>query len=48
MKQLTLASAGFERYAKPTRRAGFLAEMETGGAVAGAVPADRAVLFRAG
>jgi len=28
MKQLTLATAGFERYAKPTRRAGFLAEME--------------------
>src|SRR6516164_1471289 len=28
MKQLTLATAGFERYAKTTRRAGFLAEME--------------------
>jgi IS5 family transposase len=28
MKQLTLATAGFDRYAKPTRRAGFLAEME--------------------
>jgi IS5 family transposase len=28
MKQLTLAMAGFERYAKTTRRAVFLAEME--------------------
>ena len=28
MKQLTLASVGFERYAKTTRRAAFLAEME--------------------
>jgi hypothetical protein len=28
MKQLTLATAGFERYAKRTRRATFLAEME--------------------
>jgi transposase, IS5 family len=28
MKQLTLAAAGFDRYAKTTRRAGFLAEME--------------------
>jgi IS5 family transposase len=28
MKQLTLATAGFERYAKTTRRAAFLAEME--------------------
>jgi IS5 family transposase len=28
MKQLTLASPGFERYAKTTRRAAFLAEME--------------------
>ena len=28
MKQLTLAVVGFERYAKTTRRAGFLAEME--------------------
>ena len=28
MKQLTLATAGFERYAKTTRRATFLAEME--------------------
>jgi len=28
MKQMTLATAGFERYAKPTRRATFLAEME--------------------
>jgi hypothetical protein len=27
MKQLTLAMAGFERYAKTTRRAVFLAEM---------------------
>ena len=27
-KQLTLATAGFERYAKTTRRAAFLAEME--------------------
>src|SRR5437762_2870598 len=27
MKQLTLAAVGFERYAKTTRRAGFLAEM---------------------
>ncbi len=28
MKQLTLAAVGFERYAKATRRAAFLAEME--------------------
>src|SRR5215468_9062330 len=28
MKQLTLATAVFDRYAKTTRRAGFLAEME--------------------
>ena len=28
MKQLTLATAGFDRYAKTTRRATFLAEME--------------------
>jgi IS5 family transposase len=28
MKQMTLATAGFERYAKSTRRATFLAEME--------------------
>src|SRR5437899_7987871 len=28
MKQLTLAEVGFERYAKTTRRAAFLAEME--------------------
>ena len=28
MKQLTLAALGFERYAKTTRRAAFLAEME--------------------
>jgi Transposase domain (DUF772) len=28
MKQLTLAAVGFERYAKTTRRAGFLAEVE--------------------
>jgi IS5 family transposase len=28
MKQLTLAAVGFERYAKTTRRAGILAEME--------------------
>src|SRR5215468_11076685 len=28
MKQLTLATVGFERYAKSTRRAAFLAEME--------------------
>ena len=28
MKQMTLATAGFDRYAKPTRRATFLAEME--------------------
>ena len=28
MKQMTLAAAGFERYAKTTRRAAFLAEME--------------------
>ena len=28
MKQLTLATAGFERYSKTTRRAVFLAEME--------------------
>ena len=30
MKQLTLAAVGFERYAKTTRRAAFLAEMERG------------------
>ncbi len=28
MRQITLATAGFERYAKPTRRAAFLAEMD--------------------
>ena len=28
MKQLTQATVGFERYAKTTRRAAFLAEME--------------------
>jgi transposase, IS5 family len=28
MRQLTLATAGFERYAKSTRRAAFLAEMD--------------------
>jgi IS5 family transposase len=28
MKQLTLAAVGFERYAKTTQRAAFLAEME--------------------
>jgi len=28
MKQMTLATAGFERFAKTTRRAVFLAEME--------------------
>ena len=28
MKQMTLAAVGFERYAKTTRRAAFLAEME--------------------
>jgi IS5 family transposase len=28
MKQLTLAAVGFEGYAKRTRRAAFLAEME--------------------
>ena len=28
MKQMTLAAAGFERYAKTTRRAVFLGEME--------------------
>jgi hypothetical protein len=28
MKQLTLATVGFERYAKTTRRSAFLAEME--------------------
>src|ERR1700760_1751965 len=28
MKQLTLATVGFDRYAKATRRAAFLAEME--------------------
>ena len=28
MKQMTLATAGFERYGKTTRRATFLAEME--------------------
>ena len=27
MRQATLATAGFERYSKPTRRAAFLAEM---------------------
>jgi IS5 family transposase len=28
MKQMTFATAGFERYGKTTRRAAFLAEME--------------------
>ena len=28
MRQATLATAGFDRYAKTTRRARFLAEME--------------------
>jgi hypothetical protein len=28
MKQMTLATTGFDRYAKTTRRARFLAEME--------------------
>ena len=28
MKQMTLATAGFERYAKTTRRAEFLAQMD--------------------
>src|ERR1700710_2722654 len=28
MRQATLATAGFERYSKPTRRAAFLAEMD--------------------
>lgn len=28
MKQMTLATSGFDRYAKTTRRAAFLAEME--------------------
>jgi IS5 family transposase len=28
MRQLTLATAGFDRYTKPTRRAAFLGEME--------------------
>src|SRR6516225_10741997 len=43
MKQMTLAAAGFERYAKTTRRA-VSGRDGTGGAVAGAVRADRAVL----
>jgi IS5 family transposase len=30
MKQLTLATSGFERYAKPTRQAAFRAEMVRG------------------
>jgi IS5 family transposase len=29
MRQLTLATTGFERYAKTTRRAAFLSEMES-------------------
>jgi len=48
MMQLTLASVGFDRYAKRTRRAAFLAEMEVGCAVVGAVSADRAVLSALG
>ena len=28
MRQMTFATAGFERYSKTTRRAAFLAEME--------------------
>ena len=28
MRQMTFATAGFERYAKTTRRAAFLAEMD--------------------
>src|SRR5436190_17915415 len=46
MKQLTLAAVGFERYAKTTRRAAF--RDGAGGAVGGAVRADRAVLSEAG
>ena len=43
MRQMTLAAAGFERYAKSTRRAVFLAEMERV-VPWPAVRADRAVL----
>src|ERR1700755_909769 len=35
MKQLTLATVGFEQYAKTTRRGGFLAGMGRAGAGAG-------------
>src|SRR5262245_66091421 len=47
MKQLTLATVGFERYAKTTRRAAFLAEMEHC-AVVGVVRADRTFLSQTG
>src|SRR5262245_43301551 len=47
MKQLTLATVGFERYAKTTRRAAFLAEMEHC-AVVGVVLADRTFLSQTG
>src|SRR5206468_6968352 len=48
MKQLTLAAVGFQRYAKVTRRAEFLAEMERVVPLVGAVRADRTVLSEAG
>ena len=41
MKQLTLAAVGFERYAKTTRRAAFLAEMERLRATKGAHDCSR-------
>jgi IS5 family transposase len=48
MKQLTLAAVGFERYAKTTRRAAFLAEMERFVPWSALCDADRAVLSAAG
>jgi transposase, IS5 family len=48
MKQLTLAAVGFERYAKTTRRAAFLAEMERVVPWSALCVADRAVLSEAG
>ena len=47
MKQLTLATVGFERYAKTTRRAAFLDEMDRVAAVVGVVRADRTCLSQA-
>jgi len=47
MKQLTLATAGFERYGKTTRQAAFFGRDGARGALASAVRADRAGLSEA-